>query len=693
MNYILSLNKLKTIYNPFDNDLSINLLLDYVINPVSRKLDEPPVDDKDKLYKNLANYIINSDSQKLITIDLNSSNPIVNGYFEYVKSIFNNEKNIYISIPDSNNNLDVNNIFVKKLSTADNIIPYSDSTDTLLINENFSFESSIWNTAKDIYTDIDNILPHLFNYFESYFNTKVSQDKNIALYSLSEYFKKIPEHIFEDINVQSKIIKENYNFYFSFLNKHVKFDFNDPLIINSIESLFSKHDFDIIGRLHENKLINQSIIDLINKKENSDYLILDKYYYSSSFSNNSFTLPQIFSYLSDENQKNPLYLEKYIQSHLDKNMNNNSYLRNTDMIALFDMSILNPDGIKVLIPFYNNKKINTLKSIYINDPIAIKNIENFNNMITLDFFKNNTDIAKYSFDYADNFYKSKDDVLIDDVKFFIKNQVSYSSINEHPLFKNFHFDLELAEFSMNSSSNFDYQLRQFDFKKYIHYFSETNNPALEKFKSQLIIANRIADTIHLYEKNSDKSKIIFDKYCIPEYLFITEKDYSFFNMKYTKQLSTKNLSEIAEIIIKMKTLEFSKYEINYRHVYNNVNKKLKTKTELLDILNYKVSFSLLPQQLQYNKKVLFNYLVKSNHIPDNLLNYLFTDKQYLTKFFSMVDSHTADIDKAPTHIQKFFINNNIKENYLDFFNKYLNYVDMKQSISNTSNTKNTKIKL
>ena len=94
------------VYNENTIKVNIETLSEYVNKPKSMNIFEKSTDPEINFYKNAALYIINSEKNKrFISINLDNKNIFEDGLFEFIKSIYNKESQVIVSLPETGDNL------------------------------------------------------------------------------------------------------------------------------------------------------------------------------------------------------------------------------------------------------------------------------------------------------------------------------------------------------------------------------------------------------------------------------------------------------------------------------------------------------------------------------------------------------------------------------------------------------------
>ena len=129
--------------------LDMNLLSEYVDQPKTMNIFDKSEDIETNFYKNAALYIINNmTEQKLIYIDLDKTQPIENGLFEYIKSIYQKSSSLYVSLPSYGNN----ELFIKskKLISIEDDLTVKNKTIEKATDVNLGELSSIFLETKKL---------------------------------------------------------------------------------------------------------------------------------------------------------------------------------------------------------------------------------------------------------------------------------------------------------------------------------------------------------------------------------------------------------------------------------------------------------------------------------------------------------------------------------------------------------------
>lgn len=705
----------------------------FVEAPRTHKIFEKSNNTIDRLYKNIALYILNPSPESLIiSIDLDSTNPIKNGLFEYLKAIYFNQENLYLSLPETGDNL----LFIKSKNLIDikdshltqpeyfkeaKDIQLGDLSSIFLQTKKLDPESIskinkvtegskfFWKeNTEDIYSNVDYLLYEIQEILKQ---NKHEKDSPV-LVQLLTLFSKVNNEILSSDEFKLKLLNLNDHYFTEKLFTSNEFSRIKDLHIDLNKEVFQEKILDDIKNKRF-QLLNfafkrhfnfnpkdytegQPKIDfhnLINQPETVEHLTT--LYHRSSFAdygNRDFTIISAYPYFNKENKLSDQVIEKYMTCITNKTMSGNTYIAETPLFEL-PVELFQKDSfLTQLLPYVSIEKLNNffkdnnIKSeLLTNKTYIIKSASKLHpyniEQILNNFFDKN--------DIDENFFHSliyaKPQLFS---HLFSDKDNSHKAHTYEHLIKNFDFIYRLTELGLKFS-----HIPKRIIKEYLLVDSQDNYK--EQFKLDYLIDQQL---LNKYGKalfdNPEDVKSFEKKFIKIENLFFSFSDYTYENKPRDTALGkVKTKAKLQEVLNK---IENTSTDANFdsRSFYKAINPELQKDIEIIQrLLSYgKVSYTDLPEAIQFNKDIAIECIKQSHHTINKVPVEFFNDTDFSIKFAKLIDDQNITIEQAPVFIIKFFENQEVDKDY----SKYLKSYILMNSINNkveeqvpTSSTKKT----
>ena len=453
-----------------------------------------------------------------------------------------------------------------------------------LLSKFNSSKSKIKNVSKLVY--IGYIRVFLFK-FEEYIREKSDKLLNpkVVINTINEFKNRVSfmvelfyyKVIYNKNNKDINIVSSNNNMY-------------------NLESLNNKGFF--FSKINDNNSDEEnedekySIIDLLEDKEvniiknsNEEYPFKEYFYYSDYIEEKYLT-----SIIKNEGQKYPV-LDKYLELMNNGNLLNDFYVYNNALYCL-------------------------------NEEYSSKITRDFANKETLNnelIYKNNQEMFDEFFDIFNKLSDYNEDENIDN---------DNDNENDNKINKKLKATLPLSKFLLTNENEF------YDQFKYIYsQFIDKHNEIVEN----LLKAKSKDDDV----QNQNKDKIKIENITKENEIFITKKDFSFYNVLFN--------NSYRKVIISDDYSEFNKYEINLEYIEEIMTDKLlKNKKFISDEIfqfNYKNEF------IEFKNKDICTKFQQKIAGEELSLNDKIIIYEYFDRYKGNVNLHIKIIDDFVTLIK------------------------------------------
>lgn len=696
------------------NNVVVNLeeLKKFVESPKTKNVFSESLDSLQKLYKNVALYILNpSVEPSIISIDLDSPNPIKNGLFEYLKAIYLEQSHIYLSLPETGDNL----LFIKSKdiidisqSPLDHPQYFKEAKDIQLgdlssiflqtkklepealekINKVTEGNKFYWKeTNEDIYSNVDYIL---YETQEILKQNKYAQG-NTVLSDLVTLFIKINYDLASSDEFKLKLLDLNDQYLNEKLFKSNEFarikDFSIDLnkevfqekILSDIKNKrFQLLDFAFNTHIKYNKK-NHTEIDtainfrnLLNQPETIEHLV--NAYYSSSFAdygNEKLTIVSAYPYFNKENKLSEQVINKYMESITRKTMNGDTYIAEDPLFKL-PVELFQKEGfLNKVLPYVSAdeldkffKKHNVKSELLTDKNYLIKNAHNIHSYKIDKILSNFFDIKDIDKDFFKDLLLSNKHLFY---YFFKDKDNSYNAMKYEHLIKDFDLIYDLAD----NGLTFD-NIPNKIIKQYL--LEDSQDKYKEQFKLDYLIHHQLLNKHGkaLFD-NPEEVKAFEKKFIRIENLFYSFRDYTFENKPRDNALGKiKTTTKIHEILNNIENVS-TDAKFDSRSFYKALNPDLKNDTGIIERLMEfgKLSYTDLSESLQYNKEIVIKCIEQSYHTIKYIPTEFFNDTDFSIKFAKLIDNGNITIDQAPLFIVKFFENQGVEKDYSKYLKSYI----------------------
>jgi hypothetical protein len=704
-------------YNGSDFILNEEILSQYVEHPKQYNVFEKTNNELVNLYKNLALYIINAPQNPTkIDIDLDTSTLITNGLFEYVKSIHLNQEKLFISLPESGDNLlliqskklkplnlekditlknlkaaedfhlsNLSTIFIPNMVSTKNIDEDISSDNSTIINKEIPIvEDSrfFWKEAEvDIYSNSMYLMESIAEILKG---KKHSKDSTVEP-QLASLFKKINPEISNSTDFKLALLNLNDSFLTKLIfnprnQSLINIDLSQDVFQDKIFQDIKTKDFtllDIVFSQHQHLAKNKNYISpfdfklLLNQPESIQHLI-DKYSSSSSFADygdNGLTIVSAYSYLTPENQLNPEVVKKYLSNISSKTMNGHTYISQAPLFKL-PVSLFNtPEFLKQVLPhtnisdFYNHLKKNDLTCELLSDKNFLLEVSSL--------------IQAYTVQECLNYFQPQslnDKELI--IKLISKKPDLYTQLYSSEKIRKADDDCLGKDLDVIFKAyQGQVKLRNIPFEAMHQHLLTTDSESYkENFKFQYVIENGLTDK---YSKklftDENEYNLFKEKYNKLEYQFLSTNDYHHTNK--TRDNALNKIKKIDTIYALLEKIEDANngYNFDARGFYTALHEPFKKNVDLIEkISSYgTLPYSSLVESLQYNKDITLKFISKNPKIINNIPKEFFNDIDFSLGFAKLMDYRIVDETTTPLFINKFFENQGVTENYHSYLKSYI----------------------
>ena len=710
MKTIIKTKDLLNLINPIEDGINykgnhikidLSILKEYILHPKSKNILQNSDNIEDNLYKNLALYIINTQQDFSISLDLDK-NSIINGNFEYIKAIYNNKANIHINLPEIGDNALL--IKTKKLKETD--IEIENATDS-----EYSGLSSIFSETTKFDLDKDNIKGKFF-WQEN--GSDIFSDKNWLLEKIKQIIlnhdnlktRNVKEQNFSnDIQnliekIEPNLLTDEFKIELLTLNNHAlniymitnydtfNLDFNKPIFKDFLDQQLKNNNFSLLGLLFEQKkesLYNINYHYFFNQSNALQHILTKRYLYTYR---QSLSIVTAYEYLSDENKRDKSVVLTYLEKIKDDAMSNDAYypeglfyqipldvFKDEEILAKIfskislDKFISKTQEQKIDIPLFRNKEFifNHVQKISNRDiNFLITNCLN-KEQINKDFIKKLLSLKPSlldTFSHTDNFYS-------------------------HLVINNIDVIMEAGRFGDKIGHN--------HLRLLINHFLVDGTKEEEEFKLNVIIKNKIdvnSNVVKHYYSNSEDRIKFKNKYLKLEYLFFrVDKHFDYIDTKFRNKAlaKIKNPEDIYTLMEKIHSFNVEA-NVDYRAIYKNLNPVLKNNISLLEKtgLLENIKFQDLPESLHYNKKIVLKFINENaNDIPVEFFN----DSNFCLEYAKKLDGLEVSLDKSPKFIIKFFENQGVTQDFHQYLKSYIEMTRLNVTLNNETNKSSKKLKI
>ena len=355
------------VYNENTIKVNIETLSEYVNKPKSMNIFEKSTDPEINFYKNAALYIINSEKNKrFISINLDNKNIFEDGLFEFIKSIYNKESQVIVSLPETGDNLLL--IQAKKLLPISKDITVKDKNPEKALDIALGELSSIFlQTAKVSKEELEKSkVTEKDKFFWKEESADLYSNKEFLLDKVKEILKgeKYGKNSTIEVDFYNLIKKANNDYVYSdefklellnlndvFLNKMLltskyesifPLDFSKPIFQAKILDDIKNNRFTLLEKLYNrSKSYDKTKADLgidftsyINMPETIKHL-KEKYYSKNHFTDDrNFGMASCYPLLTRQNQLEESIVSKYLDCITNTTMNGDKYITNTYLFQI-----------------------------------------------------------------------------------------------------------------------------------------------------------------------------------------------------------------------------------------------------------------------------------------------------------------------------------------------------------------------
>ncbi len=694
------------LYNEELVKINLKVLEEYVLKPKSKKVFAKSINNEINLYKNLALYIINSESKKIINIDLDDKNIVKEGLFEFIKSIYNKEEELLVELPEyGDNQLLIKSKSLQPISNKIEVdiakdIHLASLSSVFLENKNLNKPNKnkivdnqkfFWKESnQDLFTDKDFLFNKISqilqekNFIEKTFYDLIEQANNT--YVLSDSFK------LDLLNLNNKklntlLINSQDN-----ASNKFKIDFFQPVFKEFLENKVKEGKFHLLESLFVYSKSNQKNIEklseFINMEETINYFKAnDLVQFDNSI---VFSFKNCYEFLSPEKKIREDIVKLYIKSITQKTINNEVFLDDTKLFKMPIEVFQNEYILKELTPYLNFSK---LAKFLKENKVSSSYLENKQNLLQSFYLSDYRVIS-----WANNFIPKEEinkELMLEIVSEKTKVlEIISSQPTELKNFTHFLYDIDVLYTAYQKG------LRISDIK--LEWIKEdlikmNPNKDIEYFKRKYVISNKLLGKSPIFMKYNEEDFIKFkEKYIKLEYVYLKVDNFlsSYPNRESLGLSKITNSQEVIDLLNNIKDLNLTYYEFDAKNFYKDLNNKLKNNLEIVkEILTLgNLNFSELSESLQYNKNLAIQFIAKDRESIELIPVEFFNDIKFSLDFVKLIDEAVIDVEDAPLFIQKFFDNQQITENYYENLNRYISYFDLQDNIQ-TSSLKSKKNKI
>lgn len=711
--------------------VNLNTLDEYVNEPKKNGIFQLTDDVGINFYKNTALYILNSDEPAFISIDLDKKNPIESGIFEYVKAIYKKENQIFISLPETGDN----SLFIKSKDLVDlknnslghvlnpekaQDIEYAQLSSIFLQTKKYSEEEKqkmedkvtekdrfFWKEdGVDLYANKEWMIDKVKEILKG---NKYAKDSRVKS-DFSNLIRTANNDFVQSDEFKLALLELKDNFLNEFIIKHPKealisIDFSKPLFQEKLMQNIKNKEFSLLKTVfekHANENYydrnpkNETLIDFskfFNEPEVIEIIKKEKPYIGSypSDAKKHFCAAGVYSYLNEENKRDPEILEQYISNATGKNMNGEPYLDDSLLMKLPLDVFEKEEVMRRVLPhlriedFYEKlKKNNITNSLLTNKDFLLScatNLSSWKTAQVLHFFYTPENITK---DYFIQLIEAKPSLFEQ-----YANRESEHKSQLH--LKKMVNDIDVIMAAEESG----YKIKNISINLMAQHLITQGTPEQENFKVKYIISNKINpnNPKYIYTDVDDIAKFK-EKYAKLEYQFFKVDDWHFDNKQREKALfKIKDKEQIKELLEKMYSVPGS-FNIDYKAFYKAMNPLLQKDFNFLNEIGVLdgISYKDLVEPLQYNKKAAI-YFAKKGEVA-NLPIEFFNDIKFSLDFAQVMDSGVLESKKVPLFISKFFENQGVSSNYYQHLKAYISMNSLKETLDvNEEKPVNKKIKI
>ncbi len=704
--------------------IDLSKIKDFVRFPKSMNIFESNDNIQDNLLRSAALYIINSKEPKSISIDVDQPNPIQFGIFEYIKSIYLKEQNVFISIPETGDNL----ILIKSrhlIDLQDDITVKNKNLEKATDIE-FGQLSSIFLETRKITTENnlsskDKVVENDRFFWKEetediYSNPKFLIEKiNEILNSGNKYSKTTPvsNQIFNLIKKANNEVVHSDEFKLSLLELGDSFlttliinnqqpevfsiDFSKPIFQGKIITDIKNNEFTIFRELLNLEFNNYKFtkpysldfVKLINTPEVVEYLKSNQYHFVSQRTKNEekFSISSCYKFFNSEYKEDNSVIDKFLLGTLSKTMHGSDYISDDDLFSIPIHKFNDPEVLSQVLTVISPEK---LKAKFQEAGLTHTLLSN------KDFLINNAHVMRpyVIFESLTQFY----DLKTLDKDFFIKlvqvKPHTYSLIKSNYKLSHFANDIDIIyEASQAGLKKIDISLNSMTPN-----FLIEHNQDIETFKLHYLIeGGNIGRFGKQLYTNPEDILAFNEKYDKLEYTFFQKgKDYFRENKSRDKMLSKiKTDKEILSLIDNINNL-YLPFNFDSLSFYKALNTELKNNMDIVDKLSSlgKIKYSDLSETLQYNQKTALIFIQKDSSNINLIPKEFFNDIGFSLEFAKIMDSGKINLEKeVPLFINKFFENQGVKDNFYQNLKSYISYSSIKDKLITEPTTSVKKMKI
>ena len=684
-------------YKGHNIKVDLNILKEYILNPKSKNILQSSDNSEDNLYKNLALYIINTSGDYLISLDLDK-NAIINGIFEYVKAIYNNQTNVHIELPEIGDNalliktkkltkinIDIENAIDVEYSGLSSIFSKTTQFD---IDKNHIKGKFFWKENEtNIFDDKNWLITQIKKNISNIENKNRHNNINENIFSqeIQTLFEKVESILLTD-ELKIEFLELNSKHFNEYMIKHsdtFNLDFNKPIFHDFLDKEIKNNNFELLKLIFEKSDHNINYNYFFNQQNVIEYLLAQYYSYSNKKSLNIVTAYDYFNY---ENKTNNTIVLGYLDKIKDSGMSSRAYY---------------PEGLFYKIPLEVFKDEQMLTNIF--SKISLENfsskIKNYG--IDIPLFKSKNFIINHiqKLDNQDINFLLKNCLHPDEIdKDFIKKLLSLkpalfnSFINIDNPYSNLvrnNIDVIMAAGKVGDNIGYNH------INLLLNHFLVDGTREEEEFKLNVIIKNNIDinNRAKYYYINPEDRIKFKTKYLKLEYLFFKVDKYSYIdtNSRNKALAKIKKPEDIQQLIEKIHSFNIEA-TIDYQAIYKNLNPILKINVPLLENTGLldKIEFTDLPEALHYNKKIALKFIAK---YPNDIPVEFFNDSTFCLEYAKNLDEMKVSIDKSPKFIIKFFENQGIKKDFYQYLKSYIEMSTLNITLNEENNKSIKKLKI
>lgn len=722
---LLDPRKGEMIYNNESVTIDFSELKKYVTEPKSYGVFNLTNNSQTNLYKNAALYIINENiaNERYIEVDLDKKQSITQGLFEYIKAIYNKQDNVYVSLPESGDNLLL--IKAKKLVPLDEdqnfIQPAKDyqlaklqmltsnegallENQHIVVNEQFFWKQNFNDNYKNAEFVFDKVRKLCENELDSSSRRNDRNNRNNAgCKILFDIFQKTDSMILQDENfilslfdlhnkTLSDIIVNKHNY----INSHPNavfipnIDITQKVYQDYLYENIEKEKFILLKILFECHLENLSIDTFYKNPDNIKTDSIDfsrfinhpntiKYFLDTTYGidKTPLDLSNTYSYLSKEHQRNDAVLDMYLNDILESSSYKN---------VIYQSNLLK----KLPIEVFSQKEF-LLKTAS-----------------SLDF-KHFSQLYKQSI--LDNGILSNHQTLLHHSKYFSIEQINFLLENNYkPAEITKDLILTLVSNKKELYTYFCYKSKNKNITKHLSdldviyadhvlwhttlstsgyilkaLLTEHDKPEINSFQLHYVVDKKMLFSRNNHYDKPEEFQKFQDKYYKLEYLYLGTDRYTNENNKRDSMLrKIKDKDEVLTILKNINDINFSyvfQADSFYRALNTTLKQDLDIVKKIMELGN--LQFEILSQSLQCNKEIALEFINTNFTNVTKIPEQFFNDIDFCIRFVNIVDQggHWKN-QSMPLFINKFFENQEVTEDWETYLKTYISMNKLENQLDN-----------